>query len=197
MKIEFCNKCGKPKNYTGRDKHIVSCCKCDEKKKTIGGNKMKRLFLVLALVLLVGCGVSFDTSGTDLINKFYSATGSGAITTWTDEFDRVVTKNQGNPGVIGGSYKVVKSVGGSGSIALASVASGATCVGALPLETIVIVANTPALIFTNFQPATIAELDRIAKLPVSGGFKFCLTYIQADTTNPINTEVQFVLTVTD
>lgn len=30
MKTEFCSKCGKPKNYTGRDKHIVSVCKCEE-----------------------------------------------------------------------------------------------------------------------------------------------------------------------
>lgn len=31
MKTEFCPKCLKPKNYTGRDKHLVSCCKCEEK----------------------------------------------------------------------------------------------------------------------------------------------------------------------
>lgn len=30
LEIEFCYKCGKPKNYTGRDKHLVSCCKCEE-----------------------------------------------------------------------------------------------------------------------------------------------------------------------
>jgi len=30
--VEFCWKCGKPKNYTGRDKHIVSVCECEKKK---------------------------------------------------------------------------------------------------------------------------------------------------------------------
>lgn len=30
MKAEFCSKCGKPKNYTGSDRHLVSTCKCEE-----------------------------------------------------------------------------------------------------------------------------------------------------------------------
>lgn len=30
MKPDFCPKCCKPKNYTGRDKHVVSTCKCEE-----------------------------------------------------------------------------------------------------------------------------------------------------------------------
>jgi len=36
--VEFCNKCCKPKNYPGRDKHLVSVCECEKKK---GGNKKK------------------------------------------------------------------------------------------------------------------------------------------------------------
>ena len=122
MKIEFCIKCGKPKNYTGRDKHLISCCDCEEeaikkakamenKRKLKGGSKMKKLLLGLVLVLIL----SFLT-----VLNAYAFPLATAESSWTNptttmdgqpiNADTALTGNKVYCGKASGVYTVTKAL---------------------------------------------------------------------------------------
>ena len=153
---------------------------------------MKRLFLVLALVLMVaGCGTFGDFSVRATTNKSYdySITAAQAFTDYTD--NQVLT-NTTDAQVTAGSWAILTNTGGAGTIDLKLLAFGVDCAGVGTTINIPVTAST-TVGDTAFSVNDIASINNI--LPANSQYRLCMIITPTDNTIPMNLTLRFKITI--
>jgi len=193
MNQRFCPKCGKPKQYTGKGKHLVKCCDCEGKLITSDiqkeGSEMKKWFLGFALLFLIGCSGDIVLPDRDMPDIYVRG---GDVTSEIISADNTIITVQGL-NVTSIKYEILSNVGGAGTIGIGITTYGGDCSIVTPVLTVNISAltDTPA-------PIDAPELVTLQNSYYAvGQHRICLFYTQADINDRINFTLNFLVTISD
>ena len=152
---------------------------------------MKKLLLVLALILLAGCGTFGDFSVRATTSKSYDY-NIIATQAFTDYADNQVLQNTTDASISAASWSIITNTGGAGSIDLKLLAYGADCAGA---GTVI---NIPVTALTTVGDTALAAGDIAAlngTLPANSQYRFCMITTPTNTANPMNLTLRFKVTI--
>lgn len=152
---------------------------------------MKKLFLVLALILLAGCGTFGDFSTRVTTSKSYDY-DIIATQPFTDYADNQVLQNTTDASITAGSWSIITNTGGAGSIDLKLLAYGADCAGAGTVINIPVTALT-TIGDTALLPSVITAINGI--LPANSQYRLCMVTTPTDVVNPMNLTLRFKVTI--
>jgi len=152
---------------------------------------MKKLLLVLALVLLVGCGSLGDFEVRSTTTKSYDY-DIVATTPFTDYADNEVLKNTTDASVVSGSWSILTNTGGAGNIDLKLLAFGADCAGTGTVINIPVTAGVTTG-DTAFSAGDIAAINNT--LPANSQYRICMITTPTSSANPMNSTLRFKITI--